>query len=301
MSYCTLSIDWEDFGQLLGIYHFNKETPPAGGAIERQTQIMLDLLDETGNKATFFILGMLAKYRKGLVKQIASRGHEIAIHGQNHIAMYTMSPKEAKKDLEECMSIVSDITGEKIYGYRAPYFSINETNLWLLEILAELGFEYDSSIFPKKMPRYGIDWFSSENALYDLPNGKQLVELPLTVVPYLGKRWPVSGGGYLRALPQPVINKVFRDLNKRNVDGMIYMHPYEFDDHPLDVRSNYPEGATYSRLKVLALNLRWNLFRDSIRPKMRSLLNEHRFLTCLEKAKHVKTNGNSSELLGRKK
>lgn len=301
MSYCTLSIDWEDFGQLLGIYHFNKETPPAGGAIDRQTKIMLDLLDETGNKATFFILGMLAKYRKELVKEISSRGHEIAIHGQNHIAMFKMNRDEARKDLEESINIVSDITGEKIYGYRAPYFSINESNLWLLETLTDLGLEYDSSIFPKKMPRYGIDWFPEENALYDLPNGKQIVELPLTVARYFGNRWAVSGGGYLRALPQPLVKKVFRDLDKKQVDGMIYMHPYEFDDQALDVRSNYPKSASYSRLKVLTLNLRWNLFRDSIRAKMRSLLQEHRFITCLEKAKHVKTNRNSTELLGCKK
>jgi len=301
MSYCTLSIDWEDFGQLLGIYHFHKETPPAGGAIDRQTRIMLDLLDETGNKATFFILGMLAKYRKELVKEIAHRGHEIAIHGQNHIAMFTMNREEAGKDIKESMAIVSDITGEKIYGYRAPYFSINESNLWLLEVLAELGLEYDSSIFPIKMPRYGIEGFSDENTLYRLPNGQQIVELPLTVINYLGKRWPVSGGGYLRALPGVLIKKVFRDLKKRKVDSMIYMHPYEFDDQKLDVRSNYPEGASYQRLKVLALNLRWNLFRDSVRPKMRSLLNEHRFITCLDKTKYVKANGISTELLGCKK
>lgn len=301
MSYSTLSIDWEDFGQLLGIYHFKRETAPVGGAIDRQTRIMLDMLDETENKATFFILGMLAKYSKSLVKEIASRGHEIAIHGQNHVAMFTMTRDEAMNDIKECISIVQDITGEKVYGYRAPYFSINETNLWLLEILAELGLEYDSSIFPKKMPRYGIDWFSDENTLYNLPNGSQLVELPLTVIKYFGKRWPVSGGGYLRALPQPMINKVFRDLDKRKVDSMIYMHPYEFDNQQLDVRSNYPAGASYSMLKVLTLNLRWNLFRQSIRPKMRSLLNEYRFLTCLEKARYVKTKGISTELLGRKK
>jgi len=301
MSACTLSIDWEDFGQLLGIYHFGKETPPAHGSLERQTRIMLDLLDETGSKATFFILGMAAKYRPDLVRDIAQRGHEIAIHGQNHKHMFDLNRDEAIRDLRDASDLVSNIIGNKIYGYRAPYFSINETNLWLLDVLADMGFEYDSSIFPKKMPRYGIEWFSEENTLYQLAGGKQIVELPLTVATYFNTRWPVSGGGYMRALPMFIINKVFGDLKRNDKDGMIYMHPYEFDDQPLDVRSNYPEGATYSQLKVLTLNLRWNLFRNSIRNKMRSLLQQHRFITCLEKSNYVKANGIGTELLGRKK
>lgn len=298
MSYSTLSIDWEDFGQLLGMYHYNQVTAPVNSAIERQTSIMLDMLDETNSKATFFILGMLAKYRPGLVKEIAARGHEIAIHGQNHKAMFSLTKEEAKNDLQECIDIVSGITGEKVYGYRAPFFSVNETNLWLLEILAELGLLYDSSIFPIKMPRYGIDGFSDKDQLYELPNGKQLVELPLTVAAYAGKKWPVSGGGYIRLMPKFFVNKVFNDLSKKQQDSMIYMHPYEFDTAHLDVTSNFPAGAGYSRLNVLALNLRWNLFRNSIRGKIKSLLSQHQFITCLQKATHVKENGNSTKLLG---
>ena len=301
MSHSTLSIDWEDFGQLFGMYHFNEITAPVKGAIERQTAIMLDMLDETNNKATFFILGMLAKYRHDLVKQIAARGHEIGIHGQNHKAMFTLSPDEARKDLEESIHIVSDITGQKIHGYRAPFFSVNETNLYVLEILADLGIEYDSSIFPKKMPRYGIEWFSDKDALYDLPNGKQIVELPLTIANYFNKTWPVSGGGYIRLMPQMLVSKVFRDFHKQQKDSMIYMHPYEFDTESISVADNYPAGANYSKLKVHALNLRWNLFRNSIRGKIRDLLTQHKFITCLQKANYVKENGNSTELLGRKK
>jgi len=300
MSHSTLSIDWEDFGQLLGMYHYNKVTEPVNGAIERQTSIMLDIMDETNCKATFFILGVTAKYRPALVKKIAAKGHEIAIHGQNHIAMFKLSPDEARKDLQESINIVSDITGEKIYGYRAPFFSINETNLWLLDILADLDLEYDSSIFPKKMPRYGIDGFNDKDALYDLPNGKQIVELPLTVAGYFNKTWPVSGGGYIRLMPKPLVNKVFNDFERQQKDSMIYMHPYEFDTEFLNVTSNYPPGANYSKLKVLTLNLRWNLFRNSIRGKIRDLLKQHQFTTCLQKATYVKKNGNSTKLLGRK-
>jgi len=298
MSYSTLSIDWEDFGQLYGMYHFNNITEPVNGSIERQTSIMLDMLEEANVKATFFILGMLAEYRPALVKKISESGHEIAIHGQNHKAMFTLKPDEARKDVKECLDIVSNITGKKIIGYRAPFFSINKTNLYLLEILADLGLEYDSSIFPRKMSRYGIEGFNDKEALYELPNGRKIVELPLTVAGYLNKKWPVSGGGYIRLMPKMLVTKVFTDFEEQKKDSMIYMHPYEFDTKPIDVSSNYPPGVKYSQLKVVALNLRWNIFRNSVRGKVRELLSRHKFITCAEKADYVKKTGNSSKLLG---
>ncbi len=298
MSYTTLSIDWEDFGQLYGKYHFGKITNPVNGAIERQTDIMLNMLDETNNKATFFILGMLAKDRPHLVKKIAAKGHEIGIHGQNHTAMFNLTPDEAKKDLEESYKIVSNITGEKIHGYRAPFFSVLEKNLYVLEILTDLGLTYDSSIFPIKLSRYGIENFEQNDSLYLLPNGKQIVELPLTVAEYFNKKWPVSGGGYIRLMPKFLVNKVFNDFKTKGKNSMIYMHPYEFDNQWIDVSSNYPPAKNYSKYKVVVLNLRWNLFRDSIRDKIKSLLTNNQFKTCLEKANYVKSNGNSPKLLG---
>jgi polysaccharide deacetylase family protein (PEP-CTERM system associated) len=298
MSKATLSIDWEDFGQLFGKYHYQNITEPVNGAIERQTDIILDLFDETNNKGTFFILGMLAKYRPGLVSKIDSRGHEIALHGQNHDIMYKLSPEEARKDLDESYKIVTDIIGKKIYGYRAPFFSIKKSNLYFLELLADFDFTYDSSIFPMLMSRYGIENFNENDALYELPNGKSLVELPLTVTSYLGKKIPVSGGGYIRLMPKELVNKVFKDFQKCNKDSIIYMHPYEFDTHKIDVSSNYPAEVSRTSLKVLTLNFRWNLFRSSVHEKIKDLLTQHQFITCKEKASYVKSNGNSSKLLG---
>ena len=97
-----------------------------------------------------------------------------------------------------------------------------------------------------------------------------------------------------------IVSKIFRDFEKQQKDSMIYMHPYEFDTKFLDVTSNYPPGANYSKLKVHALNLRWNLFRNSIRGKIKELLKQHQFITCLQKANYVKEKGNSTKLLGRK-
>jgi peptidoglycan-N-acetylglucosamine deacetylase len=295
----TLSIDWEDFGQLLGRDHSGVLTPPVPKTIDRQTDIMLDMLNETGKKATFFILGMLAKYRPDLVKKIAAEGHEIALHGTHHINMRTLNREQAFNDLRDSKKLVTDIIGGNVYGYRAPYFSVDESNLYVLEILTELGLTYDSSIFPIKLKRYGIANFNKTDMLYRLPNGKEIVELPLTVAKFNGKDIPIAGGGYIRALPKFFLNNMFSklDIDKQNV--MLYMHPYEFDTQWITFAGNYPEGMEYSKTKTFLINLRWNLFRNSIRNKLKSLLNTYEFITCLKKAEYVKNNTHSPTVLGR--
>lgn len=298
MATVTLSIDWEDFGQLYGMYHFGEVTEPRNGAIERQTDIMLEMFDEYDVKATFFILGMLAKYRPSLVKKIKGRGHEIALHGMNHKAMFTLTPEAARKDIADSKKLVADITGEEVFGYRAPFFSIIDSNLYVLEILSELGFEYDSSIFPKKLSRYGIENFRKEDTLYALPSGRQIVELPLTVAHYFKRDWPVSGGGYIRLMPRMLVNKVFRDISAQGNNSMIYMHPYEFDTEKISVASNYPDDVISTTFKVQALNLRWNIFRNSVRGKIKQLLQQYEFITCKQKSDNVKKNGIGAELLG---
>lgn len=295
----TLSIDWEDFGQLLGRDRSGILTPSLPKTIDRQTDIILEMLSETGKKATFFILGMLADHRADLVKKIAAEGHEIGLHGQNHINMRTLTREQAFNDLFDAKKLVTDIIGGPVYGYRAPYFSVDETNLYVLEILAELGMIYDSSIFPIKLKRYGIANFNKEDRLYSLPNGKEIVELPLTVGKFNGKDTPVAGGGYIRAFPKFFLNRMFRKLNEEQQNVMLYMHPYEFDTRRIDCSTNYPENSKFSRSKTFFINLRWNLFRQSIRGKLKSLLNQYEFITCLKKAEYVKTATHSPGILGR--
>jgi polysaccharide deacetylase family protein (PEP-CTERM system associated) len=295
----TLSIDWEDFSQLLGRDHTGVVTPPVPGTIDRQTDIILSLLDETGHKATFFILGMLAQYRPDLVQKIAAQGHEIGLHGQHHIRMNTLNRQQAFEDLRDSHKLVTDIIGAPVYGYRAPYFSVNETNLYVLEILSELGLLYDSSIFPVKLANYGIAGFPPADTLYRLPNGKEIVELPLTVLDWRNKKLPVAGGGYMRAFPAFLQKRFFRQLDRDKKDVMLYMHPYEFDDRWISCADNYPPGTGYSRPKSFLINLRWNLFRGTIYNKIKYLLKEYHFVTCRKKAEYVKTNSHSPGILGR--
>ncbi len=294
----TFTIDWEDFGQLYCKYIEGKIIAPLPKDIDRQTDIILHLLDDNHVTATFFILGILAKYRPDLVKKIAAAGHEIALHGMNHEFMYKLAPEAAKADLSDSKNLISDITGKDILGYRAPFFSIIEKNLYLLETLSELGFEYDSSIFPVKMSRYGINEFSDKDTLYKLVNDRNIVELPLTVFNYAGKMWPVSGGGYIRLLPQVIIERIYRTLRVKGENCMFYMHPYEFDNKSINVAANLSDSADITKAKIHYLNFRWNLFRKKIPKKIEYILKNHTFSTCIEKSNYVKQNSHSPTILG---
>lgn len=281
----TISIDWEDFSQL--IYRdFFGSFPPTSQSLDRQTYIILDLFAKYDVQATFFVLGISAQSKKKLVKEIAQAGHEIAIHGQNHIYMTKMNFEEAYNDIKHSIDIVTDIIGEKVYGYRAPYFSIVKDNLYVLNILAELGMVYDSSIFPMKLSRYGIKNFDYRNQLYKLSNGLSLVELPPSIFSVFQKNIPVAGGGYFRLFPEFILNAIFSSLSEKDKGAMIYMHPYEFDSKSLNVSEIF-DRKDFSIVQKTFLNFRWNLNRKSIYNKIEELLKNFEFVTCLDKALHI--------------
>jgi polysaccharide deacetylase family protein (PEP-CTERM system associated) len=290
-----VTVDWEDFGQLYCWYNFRRIPVPRAD-IERQTLILLDLLAERGARATFFVLGMLARYRPDLVRRIHAAGHEIALHGNNHLPFTSLERDAVTRDVRDAHALVTDIVGGPIYGFRAPVFSITKQNTYVLDVLAELGFEYDSSIFPVRLRRYGIAGFDPAPRYYRLPEGGGIVELPLTVVPWAGRDWPASGGGYLRIAPLSLLDPVLDRLAARDRPLILYTHPYEYDTVPLDIGSNFPADAQYPRWKRAALNARWNLFRASFRHKARHVLGALNLATCKELADHVRNRENASVL-----
>ena len=299
MNKYTLTIDWEDFGQLTcRKYHPFVAVGPATGEIERQTKIILDLLDETNTKCTFFVLALLAKYRPSIVQEILLHGHEIAMHGLNHEIMSSHSPSSSRIILEDAKKCIEDIAGVEILGYRAPFFSLIKKNLYLLNILSEMGLIYDSSICPVKMARSGINSFIKTDTLLEFPNNNKIVELPLSTYSFLGITCQVSGGGYMRVMPKFLVKKVYKDFYKKYQAGVIYMHPYEFDNIPLDMSSNFPEYDSMDKLSIYKKNLKSNIFRNSIYTKIKYLLTTYDFITSIERAKYVKENGVSKKLLG---
>ena len=201
---------------------------------DRNTFHVLDLLDEKKVKGTFFVLGWLAEKMPAIVREIRNRGHEVASHGYGHDLIYTMKPAEFRNDIVRAKTLLEDIIGERILGYRAPSFSITRASLWALDQLIEAGFLYDSSIFPIYHDLYGmpeVDPFPHKIRR----EGGEIMEFPASTMKvkiFKGKSVaiPISGGGYLRLLPLWVIKRGLRRVNLIDKQpAVIYFHPWELD------------------------------------------------------------------------
>lgn len=183
--------------------------------VEANTERILDLLDELNLKATFFVLGWVAKYHPNLIKQIHSRGHDIAAHSHWHHNPHLISPVDFEKDLKLCLSTIEDVIGEKVTMYRAPGFNLNLKDMWAFAILAQYGIKVDSSVelypFQKKEP-FVINW--GEN---------KIMEFPLILSPF---GYPYTGGGYFRVIPLNMLQLLF----KKQQYHLLYFHPRDFDN-----------------------------------------------------------------------
>ena len=194
------------------------------------TQKLLAIFRQFDVHATFFVLGWVAERYPQLVKDIAAGGHEIACHGFSHRLVYEQSPKEFHEETLRSKKLLEDITGSAVLGYRAASYSIVRKSLWAMDILAELGFVYDSSIFPVRHDRYGIPDAERSPHRMATPNGSSIVEWPLATATILGFRLPVAGGGYFRLLPYWLSRWGLASINRRDRQPFIfYLHPWEID------------------------------------------------------------------------
>ncbi len=227
----ALTIDLEDY------YHvsaFRESIAPGQwvsqrSRIQHNTDLLLSWLDEAGCKATFFTLGWVAEQHPQVVRNVAQNGHEIACHSLRHRTVYEMTPDEFHEDTRRAKQLLEDLSGSPVQGYRAPSFSITESSLWALMILAELGFTYDSSIFPVKHANYGMPRASRAPFRVETPSGP-IIEFPMTTLEFAGHRSPFAGGAYFRLLPYWYTRWGIRFLNlKENKPVCVYLHPWELD------------------------------------------------------------------------
>lgn len=172
---------------------------------DRYLNSILDLLDETETKATFFCLGKVATNFPHIVKTIVHRGHEIGCHSNSHMWLTQMSPKQLKEDTHDAVAALQDICGHRVNSYRAPAFSIGLDNKWAIEVLASEGIEYDASIFPTRRDFGGFEEFSSDSPSIISYNGINLKEFPISLTQVLGYDIAYSGGGYFRLFPYSFI------------------------------------------------------------------------------------------------
>jgi len=166
--------------------------------VTANTKKILEVLAEHDTKATFFVVGWTAEQFPDLVKEIVEAGHVIGCHSYLHRKIYTMTPDEFREDTSKAKTILEDISGKPVLGYRAPSYSITKHSLWALDILGELGFTYDSSIFPIMHDNYGIP--DAPRFSYQHP-GMNMIEYPISTAVLMGRKIPVSGGGYFRLFP----------------------------------------------------------------------------------------------------
>jgi polysaccharide deacetylase family protein (PEP-CTERM system associated) len=219
----------EAFAGVLG----PEEWPTLESRVTRSTERLLDILDRERVRATFFVLGWVAERHPGLVREIASLGHEIACHGYGHRMIQHLSRPDFERDVTRAKRALEDAIGRPVLGYRAPTFSIMRATLWSLDVLVEAGFRYDSSIFPVVHDRYGIPDAPRFPHRLKAPSGAEITEFPMSTVTLLGRRLPVAGGGYFRLFPYRVTRRAIARINGERQPAMVYLHPWEIDpDQP---------------------------------------------------------------------
>lgn len=208
---------------------------------DTNTRRILDLFDRFDVKATFFVLGWAARKCPEVVREIVARGHEVGCHSYWHRLVYSLEPTEFRDDLREATHVLEDLVQKPLVGYRAPSYSIVERSLWALEILAEEGYRYDSSIFPMRHDVYGLPSFPRKIVRVELGDGRQesgaarnITEFPPSTLRVLGMTLPGPGGGYLRIFPLRYSLWALGRLGRRDrIPGSVYVHPWEVDaDQP---------------------------------------------------------------------
>jgi polysaccharide deacetylase family protein (PEP-CTERM system associated) len=226
----ALTIDFEDWYQ--GLEIAPSEWERFEDRIVDPATRLLELLRDAGVHATFFVLGYVAERHPELVRAIVAAGHEVGTHGYSHTLVYRQTPESFRADMKRTIATLEELSGRPVVGHRAPFFSITRDSLWALEILGELGIRYDSSIFPVRNYRYGIE--DAPRWPYEIAAGERtLIEFPISTWRLRGRNLPVAGGAYFRIYPYALTRRAFRALNRSGYPAVFYLHPWELDPgHP---------------------------------------------------------------------
>ena len=262
-----MTVDVEDYFQVSA---FEKHVAQADWdakelRVDRNVKRILELFARHDVKATFFVLGWVAQRLPKMVREIASAGHEIASHGFNHTRVTQQERDAFRADVTATKRLLEDTVGAEIIGYRAATYSITEDNLWALDVLAETGHRYSSSIYPIKHDLYGIP--AAPRFRFQVGASK-LTEVPITTVAMFGRNWPAGGGGYFRLFPYSLSRWALRRVNEtEHQSAVFYFHPWEIDPEQPRIegvgwktrfRHYVNLGKLESRVANLLRDFRWN-------------------------------------------
>ena len=196
--------------------------------VRHNTDRVLELLAQRSATATFFVLGWVAERYPRVVHTIVKAGHELASHGYGHELITAQTVKQFRQDVRKTKSILEDVSGQAVAGYRAPSFSITSETVWALSVLAEEGYRYDSSMFPAQHDLHGLSYANPRLHQIETPAGR-LWEVPPSTVSVAGLRIPVAGGGYLRQLPFRLYSWLLTRASTQGHPLVMYLHPWEID------------------------------------------------------------------------
>jgi len=240
--------------------------------LDKNMDRILSYLQEKDQKATFFILGWVAKEFPHIVKQLDDLGYELATHSHTHQLAYEQTRKEYSEDLKLSINSIEDITGKKVTIYRVPGFSIKDENKWAFEEIAKAGIEIDCSVFPTSRGHGGFCEYNHDKPSFLKINGYTLKELPINLFSFLGKDLIFTGGGYFRIMPYWAI----KYLTKKTDYIMTYFHPRDFDkDVPI------PEDLSAIRKFKLKVGL------ESAFDKFKRYVDEFEFVDIAQADKQI--------------
>ena len=244
------------------------------------TSWLLDQLAEKSIKATFFIVGQIARDNPEIVREIHRAGHEVASHGWDHQRVHNHTPASFLDDIKKSKDALEHVTGEAVVGYRAPTFSVVGRTAWAIDVLVESGMQYDSSIYPIRHDRYGVPG-APRSPFYASGGGREILELPPATLRVLSLIVPVGGGGYFRLLPLYWMERAIAQLDRQSAHPAVtlYFHPWEFD-------------PAQPRLALPALSkFRTYIGIDRTRGRLQTLLAHHRFARAVDVAKRLVDRG----------
>ena len=264
----AMTIDVEDYFQVSAFApHIDRASwPERECRVEANIERILALLAAAGVHATFFTLGWIAERYPAMVRRILAGGHELASHGYAHQRASDQDLSAFSDDIQRAKSLLEDIGGQAVLGYRAPSFSIGSANLWALDALLAAGYRYSSSIYPIKHDHYGMP-DAPRFAFY--PNGPDgLLEVPVTTVRLMERNFPAGGGGYFRLLPYALSRWMMRRVNANDRQSAIfYFHPWELDPGQprpagVDAKSRFRHylnlARTQGRIEALTRDFAWD-------------------------------------------
>lgn len=225
-----MTVDVEDYFQVSAFESYIKKSQwdTLEHRVQNNTERILDVFTQHNVKATFFTLGWVAERYPELVKRIVNEGHELASHGYEHIRVTEQTPVQFRADVRKTKKLLEDIGGIEIQGYRAASYSIGRDNLWALDILAEEGHKYSSSIYPVKHDLYGMP--EAPRFAYHPIEGRDFKEIPISTLKIGNKNYPCGGGGFFRLYPYFISRWAFNRINNTEQQaGIFYFHPWEID------------------------------------------------------------------------